>query len=169
MKRLLLAICLVFIVLPTEVLAEQKPILDCNKYKTNQLICSACNIYHEARGEHDNGKFAVALVTKNRVEADSRLFPNTTCSVVWETTTKRTTGRKVGMFSWTTNGKSDKVYDKKSWKKALVIAKKVQNNQVNDITNGAVYFHEVSVRPVWRKRCIQTTKIGAHVFYKLLT
>ena len=45
-----------------------------------ELHCLALNIYHEARGEPELGKFAVANVTMNRVN-DAR-FPKTVCDVV---------------------------------------------------------------------------------------
>ena len=43
-----------------------------------QLSCLALNIFHEARGEPKLGQYAVAHVTKNRV--DSKLYPASYCA-----------------------------------------------------------------------------------------
>ena len=49
---------------------------------TQQMNCLAINIYHEARGETVEGKFAVGHVTMNRV--NSNRFPNSICKVVYQ-------------------------------------------------------------------------------------
>ena len=50
--------------------------------QSDQILCLAKNIYHEARGEEDDGKIAVSNVVINRV--NSKNFPSDVCSVVYQ-------------------------------------------------------------------------------------
>src|SRR5215207_2416670 len=52
-----------------------------------QVLCTALNVYHEARGSTRRDQIGVALVTRNRALHERRSY----CSVVWER----------GQFSWT--------------------------------------------------------------------
>jgi spore germination cell wall hydrolase CwlJ-like protein len=66
----------------------------------DNIINLACNIYWEARGEPISSKVSVAILTVNRVE--NAHYEHSVHSVVWE--------RQPGpQFSWTEDGKSDKV------------------------------------------------------------
>ena len=80
---------------------------------TEQAYCMALNIYHEARGEHVSGQFAVAHTTLNRVK-DER-FPNNVCEVVKQSKFMREDFPELPainqcQFSWYCDGKPDKVY-----------------------------------------------------------
>jgi len=152
-----LFILIFVLILPFQVLAGS--IIDCNKSRGNEVFVLACNIYQEARSESVVGQWAVALVTKNRVESD--LFPNTYKEVVWQ---RR--GR-TPQFSWTLDGKSDKVYNKQAWHIALRIAELLINPeiQVNDFTEGAMWYHADYVNPSWAKKFKKLFIIGKHVFY----
>ena len=113
----------------------------------DQLTCLAKVIYHEARGETQQGQLAVALVTINRTK--SGLFPDTICKVVYQK----------GQYQWTWH--NPPIYDKNSWEKALTLAKFVilEYNQVVDPTYGALYFGKS-----YNKN--QTIKIGSHYFVR---
>jgi hypothetical protein len=65
----------------------------------SDLFCMVQNVYHEARGEDALGQAAVAHVTLNRVRSPA--YPDTVCGVVWQQ----------GQFSWTEDGKSDRMTD----------------------------------------------------------
>ena len=74
------------------------------------ILCLAMNIYHEARGESIEGQIAVAVVTMNRVKESK--WPNTPCEVVWQNK----------QFSWTKDGKSDRMPDRDARRQAFEIA-----------------------------------------------
>lgn len=105
----------------------------------------ARNIYHEARGESTKGMLAVAHVTMNRVL--SGRFPDTVCAVVYQPK----------QFSWT----SRKGHRKTVPEQFYELAERVILDPVSDITNGALYFHNTSIKP---KRPVKA-RIGNHIFY----
>ena len=49
---------------------------------TDEKICLARNIYHEARNQGIEGMYAVAYVTINRMKIDA--YPNSICKVVYQ-------------------------------------------------------------------------------------
>lgn len=128
-------------------------LLDCDKERKSERIALACNIYHEARGESDKGQVAVALVTRNRVL--SKRYPDTYAEVVWQRS----------QFSWSRDGRSDKIRDNDAWHKAWLIAGDVISGRVKDFTNGAMYYHTKAVKPKWRKKFVVSMVIGDHIFY----
>lgn len=138
-------------------------IIDCDKNRTDFITCTACNVYHESRGESIAGQVAVALVTRNRVKAS--IYPDNYCNVVWEARRDARTRKLVPMFSWTRDGKHDKVYNKPRWDMAMKIAKQVVNEDVHDFTVGALWYHTMAVDPYWNKHYRPTVRIGAHQFY----
>jgi spore germination cell wall hydrolase CwlJ-like protein len=117
---------------------------------TNETICLAKNIYHEARGESIRGKLAVAKVTLNRVASGK--FKQTICGVVYQR----------GQFSWT-ESKYKPILDKSAWADSLHIAKLLMLNPELSKTQ-AMYYHNLKVKPNWRQ-LERVDKIGNHVFY----
>lgn len=115
--------------------------------------CLAMNIYHEARGEPIVGQIAVAQVTVNRTHHD--YFPDTVCEVVWQD----------NQFSWTNDGRSDRIRDEEAYNVALNIAEWVLMGREEDPTNGALFYHADHVNPFWTRSVDEETKIGDHVFY----
>ena len=141
----------------------------------DEVMCVAANIYHEARGESDQGKIAVASVVMNRVAHKS--FPSTPCGVVKDA--KRRKGKLVKnrcQFSWYCDGKYDvidldkKDYtvrgDKKDFRKALTIAMFVMMKVIPDNTNGALYYHANYVTPSWSKKFMMVASFDNQYFYK---
>jgi len=123
-----------------------------------ELICMSLNIYHEARGTSLANQTAVAHVTKNRHKQRKMSI----CDVVFE--------RKghSAQFSWSNKpGAKQKRLEIESWDRAQEIAHTVLYTKVPDITRGATYFHEKTVRPAWASRAQEKTSIGAHVFIRL--
>ncbi|NIQ02535.1 MAG: hypothetical protein GWM98_20940, partial [Nitrospinaceae bacterium] len=108
------------------------------EFVQRDIHCLARNIYHEARGEPEKGRLAVAKVTLNRV-ASSR-FPNTICDVVYEQRWDRRRKRYVGAFSWTELDLPVKIKSR-HWKKAWQAAEAVyENPQIIDL-KGAMFYH----------------------------
>lgn len=136
------------------------------------LLCMTLNVYFEARSEPVEGQMAVALVTLNRAKIKKQKI----CDVILEPK----------QFSWLNeyqhvlgfshegdilvlrNIAKNIVSDLESWKVALGVAKKALGRRVvDDITDGALFYHADYVSPKWRHSLEKTTEIGTHIFYKI--
>ena len=116
------------------------------------LLCLTCNIYHEARGQHEAGQKGVAFVTINRkVSWDKESL----CSVIWQR----------GQFDWTDDGKSDRLTETASIAASFEVAQEVLSGQACDPTHGATDFHDTSVDPYWASAYKKTAHIGELLFY----
>lgn len=128
-----------------------------------QLECLAMNIYHEARGESYEGKLAVATVTMNRVNIDK--FPSTVCGVVWQATNKGC------QFSWTCDGKSDRIRDQGAYSEAIEMAQDVLLNGLRSYKIGrdVLFYHANYINPRWEERwnAELIAQIDTHKFYKV--
>jgi len=129
-----------------------------------ELKCLADNIYHEARGEGIDGQKAVAHVTMNRV--DHPYYPNTVCEVVWEKRKSKRTKKWVAQFSWTLDGKSDKIRDQETYAQIKRIAYRIMVTNPPDITSGATHYHNDEVSPRWAKKLTMTKEVDKHTFYR---
>ena len=121
----------------------------------------ALNMYHEARGEGEDGMIAVGWVTLNRVNHPK--YPNTVRGVV---TQKR---RRSCEFGWTCDGRSDRPRNKKLWQQSQKLSQQILAGEIHtDPTYGALWFFE-SWRPMpqWMKKSKirKTTTLGKHSFY----
>jgi len=115
------------------------------------LLCLATAIYCEARGENLMGQRAVAQVVINRVE-DPR-WPDTVCSVVWEPK----------QFSFTHDGKSEKMYEAEARETAMQVAEEaLQGNGLN-ITS--THYHSNKVMPYWKTHYKLDGRVDNHYFY----
>jgi spore germination cell wall hydrolase CwlJ-like protein len=47
-----------------------------------------------------------------------------------------------------------------------LIARKALNRQLEDRSDGALYFHHRKVTPNWSNEYTRTVEVGEHVFYK---
>jgi len=141
-----------------------------------ELTCLATNIYHEARGESDLGKIAVAHVTLNRV--NSYKYPDTICDVVHQTVYStwwyENHGRLVPVrnmcqFSWYCDGKSDKIDPfSQGWQDSVYIAMAVLVEKYNDPTYGATHYYNPRLaNPQWAVHFEETTTIGNHCFHRM--
>ena len=127
-----------------------------------EIRCLALNIYHEARGEPDAGKYAVASVTLNRVA--SKHYPKTVCKVVYQKRWDYLRKRYVSAFSWT---ELDAPFstDEKAWQKAAQIAEEVYNNPESQNLKTALFYHARHIQPSWARKKAKVAKIGRHIFY----
>lgn len=46
------------------------------------------------------------------------------------------------------------------------LAQKIAKNPGPDITRGATYFHNTSIKPYWSYKLKVTYKVAGHIFYK---
>lgn len=126
-------------------------------FSKKDITCLARNIYFESRNESILGQHSVAWVTLNRVK--HKKWPNTVCEVV----------HQHKQFSWTIKNKHKRAYNKKAYKRALLIAQDTleeYNNDGKDLSNGALYYHADYVKPIWRIRLLKIAQIDTHIFYK---
>lgn len=121
--------------------------------------CLAIAIYWEAKGEDEAGMRAVGDVVLNRVERDE--FPGDVCGVV-------TAGGESPpcQFSFWCDGRSDRPVETEQWQRARRIAKNLLAGGRQDLTDGAVYFHNGSVTPAWSFNATPTVTVGNHTFYR---
>lgn len=126
-------------------------------FAKGDLFCMAEAMYFEARGEpgYGIGEISVGQVILNRVR--SRHYPDNVCDVVYQ--------RKQFSYYW--DGKPERIRDRRSWVRALQLAKLVLAGAVYDPTYGATHYHADYVKPRWVKTVKYITKIGSHLFYKL--
>jgi spore germination cell wall hydrolase CwlJ-like protein len=117
-----------------------------------ELLCLAKNIYYEARGEPMRGKIAVAQVTLNRVTHRTE-FQSSICGVVYAK----------DQFSWT--NERHKEPRGEAWREAKDLAKAVVDGNVHLPDFKALYFHNLTVKPRWRKTKELVARIGNHIFY----
>jgi spore germination cell wall hydrolase CwlJ-like protein len=121
--------------------------------------CLARTLYWEAKGEGDAGMHAVANVVMNRLRHKG--FPKTICGVVKQ-------GHEQGacQFSWWCDGQPDTAEEPESYTHAKEIGRQALNQQLDDRTNGALYYHRRDATPSWAREYIRTAEVGGHVFYK---
>lgn len=107
------------------------------------MDCVADTVYYEARGEGEDGMRAIAHVIYNRAEKEG-VSP---CIIV----------RRPHQFATGPSKPKDK-----QWQ----LAKKISIKPGKDLTRGATYFHNYSVRPYWIRSLVVTFKLGGHIFYR---
>ena len=117
--------------------------------------CLAQALYYEARGEGERGQEAVAEVILDR--ARSGAHGKSICSVV----------REPGQFSFVTDGSMLRRIDEESWRASEDLASRIiHGDVVPRLTQRALYYHAVSVRPDWADSMVRTVQIGNHIFYR---
>lgn len=130
------------------------------KNRSDNWYCLAEALYFEARGEKLRGQIAVAEVILNRV--DSKRYPNTVCGVVQQGQHRR----NACQFSYNCDGLSNRIGNKKSFKRLGQLAYVMLNGAERDITGNALYYHNDTVRPRWSRKMVKTARIGRHIFYR---
>ncbi len=131
--------------------------------------CLAQAIYHEARGEPEDGQWAVATVILNRVI--SSRYPTSVCGVVFQNASMRNRCQ----FSFACDGISDEGgignrIVREAWVKANLIALtafdrfKAGKPQEN-LPESVLFYHNLSVNPSWASAMKNVGRIGEHIFY----
>ncbi len=113
------------------------------------LLWLSLNIYHEARGEPENGKLAVAHVTLNRARQQDKNIAEIVMAPY--------------QFSWTFQKKDYMPNDMD----ALFYCTKAAIKSLNtpDLTGGATFFHRYDINPFWAKYMTFVGRYGSHKFY----
>jgi len=137
---------------------ESLPVVDSViRIDTAAQRCVALAMYWEARGEGREGMLAVGSVVLNRV--DDERFPDSVCGVIYQ-------GGETPpcQFSWWCDGKSDRPTQQSAWLASLDLARELLTDRPRDSTDGALFFHNTSIKSPWRRQ--RTARIGNHVFYR---
>lgn len=129
----------------------------------SEFVCLALNDYWESRGEPLAGRMAVAQVVLNRA-MDPR-YPTNICDVVKQDLSR---SKRACQFSWWCDGKSDTPRELEAWRRSIRLASAVlvRDNNIQDNTDGALWYHAVSIKPKWTGDLKRAVKIGDHVFYR---
>jgi spore germination cell wall hydrolase CwlJ-like protein len=130
---------------------------------SNEAECLAKNIYFEAGNESLAGKQAVGSVVANRMHSGD--FPHTACGVVYQ----GAQNLHRCQFSWACDGVEKVVkFGSQAWMDSKRVAVSILsgNRKATDNTNGAMFFHNDTVKPTWATDDRFTTQIGGHWFYK---
>ncbi|HWA42945.1 MAG TPA: cell wall hydrolase [Hypericibacter adhaerens] len=135
------------------------------QFSNAEKLCLTQAIYHEARGESEEGQWAVANVIINR--AMSHKFPATLCGVVFQNADQ---GYHHCQFTFACDGKSDFGSETGAWNKAtkmaaLAYSEFKQGERPGVIPSSALYYHTTSVNPDWSNKFRRVATIGAHEFY----
>lgn len=144
-------VCIALSLMSTAAVAEA-----CDKSKELQAL--ALNIYHEARGESEQGMRMVGEVTINRVS--SFHYPDTICEVVYQR----------GQFSWVASKKNKTPKETEAWQKSLEIAQELLDENVASYDHLATHFinkHDAKNPPRWLRRFEKVETIGDHTFYRM--
>ncbi|WP_421761362.1 cell wall hydrolase [Devosia sp.] len=135
------------------------------KLADSERLCLAQAIYHEARGESQEGQLAVANVIINR--AMSKKYPTTICGVVFQNADK---GHNKCQFTFACDGRSDMGTERTAWNRSLKLADLAfhefqQGDRPGVIPNSALFYHTTSVAPSWSNTFKRVASIGSHIFY----
>jgi hypothetical protein len=130
-----------------------------------EMDCLVKTVYHEARGESEQGQLAVARVILNRVASGH--YPNSICGVILQD--KQFSGMSF-----------ERLWKKLPPEDARRIQARVEYYVAGAVFGGlypghgrcekldligAMYYHNLTVKPAWSKKMKKITKIGNHVFY----
>jgi spore germination cell wall hydrolase CwlJ-like protein len=135
------------------------------KLANDERHCLATAIYHEARGEIEDGQWAVANVIINR--AFSKKYPSTLCGVVYQNADK---GKFRCQFTFACDGRSDVGTERRAWKRALEIADAAYDDfrrgeRPDMLPDNVMYYHTTAVSPNWSQTFRRVAAIGSHIFY----
>ena len=131
---------------------DQDPL---TKYEKRQMQCLAENMYFEAGNQSEKGMIAVTNVVLNR--ANDHRFPDTACGVIHQKS------RGVCQFSWTCS-KNRRIRNWDVFDRAKRLAEKAVKGKLEDVTNGAKFYHASYVNPGWK--LTKLARIGTHIFYR---
>ncbi|MEX0628925.1 MAG: cell wall hydrolase [Cucumibacter sp.] len=139
------------------------------EFAARERLCLAQAVYFEARGEPEDGQWAVAQVILNRVAHTQ--YPDEICDVVFQGASHRGNCQ----FSFACDGRSDRGgvgnrIVRESWVKANLIASEayrrfLEHQPLDELPASALFFHARRVSPEWASSYRQVASIGEHIFY----
>ncbi len=134
------------------------PYTDMQGKPLSTIECLAVNGYHEARSESDIANLAIMAVVEQRVR-DSRHKATTICEAIFHPYA----------FSWTSDGKSDRIWDITQYRRIYKLAEKflINKDLFVNITENADHYHKVGHKTNWNYRVLDYVgRFDNHVFYR---
>lgn len=151
----------------TQELEERKPLeyrleepdVKIGRREQQEIKCLKEALWHEARGEGEEGLKAVLTVIVNRKNHPD--YPGTFCRVI----------RQPRQFSYLTEVKRLEPAPAKEEKKILAKIEQlaydaVLGNFSRTLPAAVLWYHNSKVKPGWSRAKIQVKSIGQHKFYK---
>lgn len=126
------------------------------KYNQKDVDAMAKNLYFEYRNEEasDIEIAQIGYVVLNRLK--SKRFPNTISEIIWQPS----------QFSWTHDGKSDKMTNLEAKKRAERIAKAILDGSIPNLIGDSNHYLNKSIsKATWWKRMKFVAKFGEHSYY----
>jgi len=135
------------------------------KMADDERLCLTQAIYHEARGESEDGQWAVANIIINR--ALNKKYPSTICGVVFQNADK---GKYRCQFTFACDGRSDMGTERRAWQRSMEIAEAAfaefqRGDRPDVLPKSALFYHTTAVAPSWSRTFRRVAAIGSHVFY----
>ncbi|XP_037037550.1 spore cortex-lytic enzyme-like [Bradysia coprophila] len=119
----------------------------------------AQTVYHEARGESEDGWKAVAHVIKNRAKANKSYWGGNSVARVC---------KQPGQFEcW--DGRNTEIKETSKYNQIKKVTDQILDDYDSyDLTNGADHYNNPDKEgyPGWTKNCDRKAKIGNHQFYE---
>lgn len=139
-----------------------------NFTKELEVDVLARTIFGEARNEAAVGMEAVACVVLNRVKVARKMG-----GYWWGASIIQVCQKPYQFSCWNKGDPNLKriqevTEDDIHFKTCLRIARRAVIGALRDTTNGATHYHADYVDPYWAKGQKPVTKIGRHIFYKLV-
>lgn len=130
----------------------------------SELKCLATAIYFEARGEPEEGQYAVGDVILNRVRDEG--YPDTVCDVVYQNAHRR----DACQFSFACDGLSDVPEDMPTYLRIEVRALQLLAcrgvcGSLTERIASSTHYHASYVSPDWSKVLTFVRRVGHHLFY----
>lgn len=140
----------------TQIRTEIVDVLNVDDISTQE--CLVYNLYHESRSESDMANIMVLNSVFNRVQSPH--YPDNACDVV----------KQKWQYSWTFDGRSDRMYDiKQVVRLENIVEHYLLNKQTFlSMSGGVDHYHTTSISPQWSvsPRMVKIATIDNHVFYK---
>lgn len=122
------------------------------------LECLAVNAYFEARGESDVANLMIMAVVEQRVR-DIRHKATNICEAIFHPYA----------FSWTQDGRSDRIRDVKQYERLYKLAEKFLMNKdlFVSMSERVDHYHKVGHKTNWNYRVLTYVgQVDNHVFYR---
>ncbi|NDB64833.1 MAG: cell wall hydrolase [Euryarchaeota archaeon] len=148
---------------------SQKELNEKHAFYNDEIECLTTNLYHEARNEPIIGQMAVNFVVFNRVKSED--FPDSICGVTLQARSYKENGEPVKnscQFSWYCDGKADEIKNIKKYNQLYQLSYNMfyNANKLDDVTEGALYYHADYVNPKWSRVHEKVVQIDTHIFYR---
>lgn len=133
-------------------------------FEKKELKCLQEVVYFEARSLPDKSKAMIAQTTLNR--SKSSVGRSTICATVYVPSIYKEY-YKACAYSFTCDGKSEAMHERKARDKAYLIAKNALSGKYKSLTRADHFLRcDVAVKLSWVKSMIYDGTDGTHCFYR---